>query len=138
MLLQGEVERMESTATLGQILVQHHLPQFDLNHPLPGCLWQTTPTLDSIWDMEKPNSTLDQQLKERDVILGALKEHLKLAQERMKKQADLKRKDEFQEGDYVFLKIRPYRQVSLRNEIKSCHQSTSGHTIYWKDWGGCL
>lgn len=51
------------------------------------------------------------------MVLGALKEHLKLAQERMKKQADLKRREvEFQERDCVFLKIRPYRQVTLRKK----------------------
>ena len=67
--------------------------------------------------METPNSTLDQQLKERDVVLGVLKEHLKLAQERMKKQADMKRREvEFHEGYFVFLKIRPYRQVTLRKK----------------------
>lgn len=67
--------------------------------------------------METSNSTLDQQLKDKDVILGALKEHLKVAQERMMKYADLKWRDvEFQEGDFVFLKIRPYQQVSLRKK----------------------
>ncbi|KAA0043864.1 putative retroelement pol polyprotein [Cucumis melo var. makuwa] len=58
------------------------------------------PPLIQYGDMETPNSKLDQQLKERDVVLGALKEHLKLAQERMKKQANRKRrKVEFHEGD---------------------------------------
>ncbi|KAA0054763.1 hypothetical protein E6C27_scaffold437G00440 [Cucumis melo var. makuwa] len=68
-------------------------------------------------DMGTPNSTLDQQLKERGVILGALKEHLRIAQEKMKNYADKKRTHvEFQEGEMVFLKIRPHRQVSLRNK----------------------
>ncbi|KAA0047237.1 Retrotransposable element Tf2 [Cucumis melo var. makuwa] len=68
-------------------------------------------------DMETPNSTLDQPLKDRDITLGALKEHLTLAQERMKKHADNKRREvEFQVGDLVFLKLRPYRQTSLRKE----------------------
>lgn len=40
---------------------------------------------------ETPNSTFDEELKERDVMLGALKEHLIVAQEKMKKCADLKR-----------------------------------------------
>ena len=47
--------------------------------------------------------------------MGALKEHLRIAQEKMKSCADMKRRRvEFEEGDKVFLKIRPYRQVSLR------------------------
>ena len=31
-------------------------------------------------DRDTPNSALDEQLKERDIALGALKEHLKIAQ----------------------------------------------------------
>lgn len=58
-------------------------------------------------DRETPDSTLDEQLKERDVTLGALKEHLKVVQEKMKKYANLKRRHvEFQGGEMVFLKIR--------------------------------
>ena len=66
-------------------------------------------------DIETPNSTLDQQLKERDVALGALKEHLRTAQEKMKKYIDTKRRHvEFQVGELVLFKIQPYGQVSLR------------------------
>ena len=60
---------------------------------------------------------MDEQLKERDVALDALKEHLQVAQDKMKKYADLKRRDvQHQVGDLVLLKIRPYRQVSLRRK----------------------
>lgn len=62
------------------------------------------------------NSDLDQQLRGHDMMLGVLKEHLRLAQEKMKKSVDKKRRDvEFQVGDWVFLKLRPYRQNTLRN-----------------------
>lgn len=67
--------------------------------------------------METPNLSLEQQLKDRDVTLCALKEHPRLAQERMKKYADLERMDvDFQAGDLVFLKIRSYKQMSLRRK----------------------
>lgn len=47
------------------------------------------------------------------MALGALKEHLRIAQEKMKKYVDLNRRHvEFQV--MVFLKIHPYRQLSLR------------------------
>ncbi|XP_050942184.1 transposon Tf2-1 polyprotein isoform X1 [Cucumis melo] len=85
--------------------------------PFQAVYGRLPPPLIYYGDMETPNSTLDQQLKDRDITLGALKEHLKLAQERMKKQADSKRREvEFQEGDMVFLKLRPYRQASIRKK----------------------
>ncbi|TYK30353.1 valine--tRNA ligase [Cucumis melo var. makuwa] len=44
-------------------------------------------------------------------------EHLKNAQDKMKKYADMKRRQvKFLVGDLVFLKIRPYRQTSLRKK----------------------
>lgn len=47
--------------------------------------------------------------------MGALKEYLRTAQEKMNKYADMKRRHvEFQVGELVFFKIRPYHQVSLR------------------------
>ncbi|GAA0156156.1 hypothetical protein LIER_13713 [Lithospermum erythrorhizon] len=54
-------------------------------------------------------------------ITQLIKHNLYLAQERMKRLADLKRTDrEFQIGDIVFLKLQPYRQnsVSLRKHLK--------------------
>ncbi|KAA0062491.1 Integrase, catalytic core [Cucumis melo var. makuwa] len=65
---------------------------------------------------ETSNSTLDEQLKETDVTLEALKEHLRIAQEKMKKYADFKRREVEYQGNMFFMKIRPYRQVSLRKK----------------------
>ena len=85
--------------------------------PFQAVYGRLPPPLIQYGDMDTPNSTLDQQLKKRDVALGALKEHLRVAQERMKNYADLKRRDvEFQEGELIFLKIMPYRQMSLRRK----------------------
>ena len=59
-------------------------------------------------------------LEARDAILDELKLHLLRAQQKMKAVADGKRRDvEYEVGDLVFLKLRPYRQRSLakrRNE----------------------
>lgn len=76
--------------TLGRVLVLYHVPE---------------------------SSVLDELLKERDVALRALREHLRIAQEKMKKYVDMKRIDvEFQIVDMVFFKIRPYRQVCSRKK----------------------
>ena len=65
-------------------------------------------------------SAVEQQLEARDAILDELKHHLTKAQEKMKRFADKHRRDiQFDIGDKVFLKLRPYCQLSLakrRNE----------------------
>lgn len=67
------------------------------------------PHLVSYGDRKTSNDTLEQQLIARDKILVALKEHLSLAPNRMKKFADQHRRElEFNIGDEVFLKLRPY------------------------------
>ena len=76
MLLQREIEGVDQLATLGQILVQHNVPQFYWSDSFPNSLWEATPLLIHYGDMETSNSTLDQQLKDRDIALRALKEHL--------------------------------------------------------------
>lgn len=57
---------------------------------------------------------------DRDTTLATLKHHLEVARNRMKKQANRKRREVILEvGDLVFLKLRPYRQKSVaqrRNE----------------------
>ncbi|XP_050378359.1 uncharacterized protein LOC126795591 [Argentina anserina] len=65
-----------------------------------------------------PGSTsiqeIDMALRTHDQLLSSLKQHLKLARNRMKQQADKKRRDkEFQKGEWVFLNLHPYRQQSL-------------------------
>ena len=75
------------------------------------------PPLEYYGERDTTNSTLDEQLKERDVVLGALREHLRIAHDKMKKYADMKRREvHYQVGDLVLLKIRPYRQVTVRRK----------------------
>lgn len=58
--------------------------------------------------------SVEQELITRDEIWDEVRMHLLKAQCRMKQQADLKRKEvDFTPGDWVFLKLRPYRQKSL-------------------------
>ncbi|XP_040988952.1 uncharacterized protein LOC121236569 [Juglans microcarpa x Juglans regia] len=67
------------------------------------------------------NAELDHQLRSREEVLSLLKENLKKAQEMMKLYADRKRTERvFQVGDWVFLKLQPYRQksVAMRHNMK--------------------
>lgn len=52
-------------------------------------------------------------LKEMDLAITALKENLYVAQNKMKKMADLIGREQlrFKVGDEVYLKLRPYRQM---------------------------
>lgn len=67
-----------------------------------------------------PVDSVERQLMDRDAMLDLLKFHLLRAQQKMKAVADSKRREvQFEVGDFVYLKLRPYRQVSLtrrRNE----------------------
>ncbi|GJX28484.1 retrotransposable element Tf2 [Tanacetum coccineum] len=58
---------------------------------------------------------VDKTLSEREEAVEALKFHINRAQSRMKSHADKGRTDrKFDCGDWVFLKLQPHRQVSLR------------------------
>ncbi|MFX6572610.1 hypothetical protein ABTG52_06415, partial [Acinetobacter baumannii] len=65
-----------------------------------------------------PNATLDATFTVRNTILDQLKQNLHKAQQRMKHQADKHRQDKvFDIGDKVLLKLRTYRQKSLRGHV---------------------
>ena len=60
---------------------------------------------------------VDLQLQEREEMMQLLKYHLHRAQERMKTQADKHRIDrQFSIGDWVYLKLQPYRQTSVADK----------------------
>lgn len=53
----------------------------------------------------------------RDIVLQFLKDRLKTAQERMSKFANKRRTERvFDIGDWVFLKLQPYKQLTARNQ----------------------
>ncbi|KAK8950540.1 hypothetical protein KSP40_PGU007189 [Platanthera guangdongensis] len=66
----------------------------------------------------EPGSTalpaVDRALRDRDQTLVLLRDNLRVAQDRMKLQADKHRTERtFQVGDEVFLRLQPYRQLSV-------------------------
>ncbi|KAA8529851.1 hypothetical protein F0562_034380 [Nyssa sinensis] len=57
---------------------------------------------------------VDEYLQDHDAILRELQHNLQLAQERMKCQTNQHRREvSFEVGDYVYLKLQPYRQTSV-------------------------
>ena len=71
-------------------------------------------------DTPTANANVEELLKDRDSLLVELRENLEVAQAKMQKEANKHRREvEFVVGDKVYLKLRPYRQVSVarrRNE----------------------
>nr|GLL29689.1 hypothetical protein KK1_029709 [Ipomoea trifida] len=70
---------------------------------------------------ETPIEALDKALLNRETLLAQLKMNLQRAQERMREQTNRHRRDkEFQVGDSVYVKLKPYRQgsVALRRSHK--------------------
>ncbi|GKE35528.1 retrotransposable element Tf2 [Tanacetum coccineum] len=66
-------------------------------------------------------------LQAREEMISLLKFHLKRSQDRMKNQANKHRTDrQFKVGDWVYLKLQPHKQVSIRqvfhiSQLKKCH-----------------
>ncbi|KAA0031735.1 ty3-gypsy retrotransposon protein [Cucumis melo var. makuwa] len=61
-----------------------------------------------------PNDSVEYQLQNKDETLAVLKQHLQQAQEQMKKFFDVHRREVvFDIGDWVYLKLQPYRQQSV-------------------------
>ncbi|KAA8514958.1 hypothetical protein F0562_018255 [Nyssa sinensis] len=72
------------------------------------------PTIPHYHEGYSPVHEVDQSLVSRDALLRQLKDNLSAANNRMKQQVDFKRRDiEYQVGDFVFLKLHPYRQQSV-------------------------
>ncbi|GKD18655.1 putative mitochondrial protein, partial [Tanacetum coccineum] len=62
---------------------------------------------------------VDRTLVAREQVIQLLEFHLKRAQNKMKSMADKHTSDrEFNEGDWVYLKLQPYRQVTVRQSAQ--------------------
>ncbi|TYK17994.1 Transposon Ty3-G Gag-Pol polyprotein [Cucumis melo var. makuwa] len=72
------------------------------------------PPLLSYKDRKTPNNEVESLLKARNLAINALKEKLFVAQNRMTKMADFRRRElKFKVGEEVYLKLRPYKRRSL-------------------------
>ena len=58
---------------------------------------------------------VDKKLLDRDKIIQFLRDNLVVSQTRMKQQADKHRSErEFTMGNWVFLRLQPYKQTSIK------------------------
>lgn len=79
------------------------------------------PPLISYGTPKTTNDSAEQLLIDQDMTINALKDNLVVVQNQMKKQADLHHREwNFQVGDKVHLKLRPYLQRSLTR--KNCEK----------------
>ncbi|KAL0385792.1 UNVERIFIED_CONTAM: hypothetical protein Sradi_2973500 [Sesamum radiatum] len=77
-------------------------------------LWRAPPTLRDFVEDETPVAAVEGLVRQRKDILASAKHHLTRARQRMKAQADQHRRDVvLQVGEWVLLRLQPYRQQSL-------------------------
>lgn len=82
--------------------------------PFKAVYGRDPPTIMKFENGSTSNADLEERLKDRDATLALLRGHVGRAQQLMKRKADGHRREvEFQVGDLVFLKMRPYRRGSL-------------------------
>ena len=81
---------------------------------------------------------VEEELMEREIALKLLWDNLVKAQDRMKMLANKNRtKRQFEEEDWVYLRLQPYRQVSVRGcrPLKLPLFSSMAPLGYCKEWG---
>nr|GFB02076.1 ribonuclease H-like domain containing protein [Tanacetum cinerariifolium] len=102
---------------MGRVLVQH-LHSGIGRTPFKVLYGRDPPRLVSYDHGTAVTTEVDQYLWERDRVLAELRTQYHRAQQVMKSHADGKRRDvEFAVGDLVYLKLRPYRQVSVAKRV---------------------
>ncbi|KAL0443845.1 UNVERIFIED_CONTAM: hypothetical protein Slati_2107200 [Sesamum latifolium] len=83
--------------------------------PYQALYGHAPPTITNYIDDATPLVVVDEHLRQRKEIITTTKYYLTRARERMKLAADLHRRDvEYQVGDWVLLRLHPYRQTSVR------------------------
>lgn len=82
--------------------------------PFKALYGRDPPKLLRFGDVPTANAEVEVLIQDRDALLQELRDNLASAQTRMQVSANKKRRDvEFKVGEWVFLKLRPYRQVSV-------------------------
>lgn len=106
---------MGTMDSLGCILLQYQSTLINQkDSPYEIVYGKPPPTLLTYVPSTTQVEAIDMELRSREQVLKELRERLLAAQERMKRFYDAKHADRsFEVGDYVYLKLQPYRQASL-------------------------
>ncbi|GJR90561.1 retrotransposable element Tf2 [Tanacetum coccineum] len=104
-----------SASQVAQLSTTYH-PQTDgQTEVVNSCVLPNTPIYIPYVPGDCKVETVDRTLQAREEMVNLLKFHLKRSQDRMKNQANKHRTDrQFEVGDWVYLKLQPHRQVSIR------------------------
>lgn len=99
---------------MGEWWYIHQLPLFDSDHSYEALYGVKQPLQVPHFPRDSSIEAVDRLLTDRESALQALKHHLKRAQSWIKSQADKHCSDRvFSVGDWVYLKVQPYRQHSV-------------------------
>ncbi|KAG6385383.1 hypothetical protein SASPL_154218 [Salvia splendens] len=91
-----------------------HIPAHLAITPFEVVYGRPPPTIRGFLPGQVRAQAVAEELQARDDVLAHLKHHLGRAQQKMTRAANQHRREvEFKEGDFVYLKFRPYRQSTL-------------------------
>ena len=77
------------------------------------------PSITSSLRYQSKVQAVEEHIENQQQVLQLLKDNLTMAQNRMKQQADQHRSERsFEVGDWVFLRLQPYKQMSLKQSKK--------------------
>ncbi|KAL0419017.1 UNVERIFIED_CONTAM: cytochrome [Sesamum radiatum] len=106
---------MVSVPTFGRILVQLQPPLIYRHDTFQALYGRPPPSISSYVAGTTTVADLDESHRRRHSILSMARYHLARTRLRMKQQVDRHRRDlSFAVGDWVLLRLQPYRQLSIR------------------------
>ena len=78
------------------------------------------PSITSSLKVSSRVQAIEDHLLHQQQVLSGLKENLAMAQNRMKQKADQHRSERnFEVGDWVFLRLQPYKKISIKQQKKN-------------------
>ena len=88
--------------------------------PFQALYGYAPPKLKDIITNQARVASVKDHLEENQKVVQILKENINTARNRMKQQADRHRTErEFEIGDWVFVRLQPYKQLSLKKIEKN-------------------